>query len=76
MLIRLSLFQTKLQNDSNRSKQTNELDADPRAIQQIKFTANLDRAENTTIFFIIEEAKETVFEFSHGTIKVLWMQFY
>ena len=52
------------------SKQ-NELDADPRAIQQISFTANLDRAGNTTIFFIIEEAKETVFEFSQGTLKVL-----
>ena len=42
----------------------NELDADPRAIQQIHFTANLDTAGNTTIFFIIEEAKETIFEFS------------
>ena len=41
-----------------------ELDADPRAIQQINFTANLDRAGNTTMFFIIEEAKETVFELS------------
>ena len=40
------------------------LDADPRAIQQINFTANLDRAGNTTMFFIIEEAKETAFEFS------------
>ena len=30
----------------------NELDTDPRAIQQINFTANLDRAGNTTIFFI------------------------
>ena len=49
----------------------NELDADPRALQQINFTANLDRAGNTTIFFIIEEAKETVFEFSQGTVKVL-----
>ena len=36
------------------------LDADPKAIQQINFTANLDRAGNTTMFFIIEEAKETV----------------
>ena len=52
-------------------RRQNELDADPRAIQQINFTANLDRAGNTTIFFIIEEAKETVFEFSQGTIKVL-----
>ena len=33
------------------------LDADPRAIQQISFTANLDRARNTTMFFIIEKAK-------------------
>ena len=49
----------------------NELDADPRAIQQINFTANLDRAGNATIFFIIEEAKEANFEFSQGTAKVL-----
>ena len=48
-----------------------ELDADPRAIQQINFTANLDRAGNTTVCFIIEEAKETVFEFSQGNVKVL-----
>ena len=48
-----------------------ELDAHPRAIQQINFTANLDRTGNTTIFFIIEETKETVFEFSQGTVKVL-----
>ena len=47
------------------------LDDDPRAIQQINFTANLDRAGNTTIFFIIEEAKETIFQFSQGTVKVL-----
>ena len=46
------------------------LDADPRVIQQINFTANLDRAGNTTMFFIIEEAKETVLEFSQGTVKV------
>ena len=47
------------------------LDADPRAIQQIHFTANLDRDGETTMFFIIEEAKETVFDFSQGTVKVL-----
>ena len=41
----------------------NKLDADPRAIQQINFTANLDRARNTTIFFIIEEAKKQFFNF-------------
>ena len=49
------------------------LDTDPRAIQQINFTANLDREGNTTIFVIIEKAKETVFVFSQGTVKVLWM---
>ena len=47
------------------------LDADPRAIKQINFTANLERASNTTVFFIIEEAKETISDFSQGTVKVL-----
>ena len=46
------------------------LDADPRAIQQINFTANLDRARNTRIYFILEEAKETVLDFSQRTTKV------
>ena len=45
------------------------LDADPRASQQI--TANLDRAGNTRVYFILEEAKETIPDFSQGTIKVL-----
>ena len=45
-------------------------DADSRAIQQINFTANLDRAGNTRIYFILEEAKETVLDFSQGTVKV------
>ena len=39
------------------------LDADPRAIQQINFIANLDRARNSTMFFIIEKAKETRLDF-------------
>ena len=47
------------------------LDADPRTIQQINFTANLDRNGETIMFFIIKEAKETVLEFSKGTVKVL-----
>ena len=47
------------------------LDADTRANQQINFTANLDRAGNTRIFFILEEAKETIVHFSQGTSKVL-----
>ena len=47
------------------------LDADPKAIQQINFTANLDRAERTRFYFILEQTKEIVFEFSQGTVKVL-----
>ena len=47
------------------------LDVDSRAIQQINFTANLDRAGNTRIFFILEEAKGTVWDFSRGTVKAL-----
>ena len=43
-----------------------------KAIQQINFTENLNRAEGATMFFIIEEAKETVLDFSKGTVKVLW----
>ena len=51
------------------------LDADPKADQQINFTANLDRAENTRLYLILEEAKETVSEFSQGTVKLLQIQF-
>ena len=51
------------------------LDADPRAIQQINFTANLDRAGNTRVYFILEEAKETILDFSQGTVKVLSMYY-
>ena len=47
------------------------LDADPRAIQQINFTANVDRAGNKRFYLILEEAKETVFEFSQGSVNVL-----
>ena len=47
------------------------LDADPKAIKQIAFTGNLFRAENTTMFFIIEEAKETTLDFSEQIMKEL-----
>ena len=49
------------------------LDADPQAIQQINLTGNLerDRNENTTMFFIVEEAKKFVLDFSQGTAKVI-----
>ena len=47
------------------------LDVDLEAIQQIKFTRNLSSNTNRLIFFIIEEAKETIVDFSQGTVKVL-----
>ena len=47
------------------------LDADPRAIQQINFTATIDGAGNTRFYFILEEAKETILDFSQGTVTVL-----
>ena len=47
------------------------LEAGPKAIQQINFTANLYRAGNTRIYVIIEEAKETVLDVSEGTVKAL-----
>ena len=52
------------------------LDADPKAIQQINFIGILNRAEGTTMFLIIEEAKGTVLDFSQGTVKVFYIYFY
>ena len=47
------------------------LDVDPKAIQEINFTGNLDRAGNTRVYFILEEVKETLLDFSQGIVKVL-----
>ena len=44
---------------------------DPKAIQQIHFTGNLDRAAGATMFFIIEESNETSLDFSEGTVKIV-----
>ena len=49
------------------------LDADPKTLQQINFTGNLDGINNGFLFFIIEEVKETILDFSHGIVKVLWI---
>ena len=47
------------------------LDPNSKTIQQINFTANLERAGNIKIYFILEEAKETILDFSQGTVQVL-----
>ena len=45
-----------------------ELDADPRAIQQIEFKYML--GTNSTIYWALEKSKETRLEFYKGTVKV------
>ena len=52
-----------------------ELDADPQAIQHINFTGNLAQDGDTTMFFIIEEVKATILNFSQGTVRVLLIHF-
>ena len=47
------------------------LNSDPKAIQHISFIANLDRAGNTRIFFILEETKKIVLQLLSVTVKVL-----
>ena len=68
MFIRLSLFQKILQKQQ-------KLAADPQAIQQINFTGNLSKEEDSTMFFVIDEAKETLLDFSKVAVKVLWFYF-
>ena len=50
------------------------LDADSWAIQQIIFTGKIKAAADNTrviIYYILEQSKETMLEFSKGTTKVL-----
>ena len=69
MSTRLSLFQRTLIIIDLSKQQV--LDADSKATQKINFTGNLDRAGNTTMFLITDEAKETKLDFSDGTVNVL-----
>ena len=50
-------------------------DANPKPLQQINLTGNLDRDGNTTIFFITDKAKEALLDFSQGTVTVLYIYF-
>ena len=45
-----------------------ELDADPRAIQQIEFKYILET--DSPIYWVLEKSKETILEFYKGTVKV------
>ena len=57
------------------SSKPEALHTDPKAIQQINFTENLNWGENindnTIMFFITVEAKGTILDFSQGIVKVL-----
>ena len=46
------------------------LDDDPKPVQRISFTGNLNRAVGGIIFFIVEEEEEIVLDFSQETVKV------
>ena len=39
------------------------VDANPKAIQLMNVTVNLDQDANAAMFFIIEEAREKIFDF-------------
>ena len=45
-----------------------ELDADPRAIQQIEFKYMIETS--SIIYWVLEKSKETILEFYKGTVKV------
>ena len=60
-LVDYSFFKENYKLIATDLSEQQELDADPRAIQQINFTAYLDRNNGATMFFVIEEAKETIF---------------
>ena len=47
------------------------LDSDPKVIEQTNFTRNIDQVENTTMFFIIEKAKETILNFTRNRERVI-----
>ena len=47
------------------------LDDDLKSVQHIIFSGNFDQAKGATMFFINEEVKETILDFSQGTVEVL-----
>ena len=48
-----------------------ELDTNPKAIQQINFTENLERDRNTTVSLILEDVKENISNFSQGSVSIV-----
>ena len=75
MFTRLSLLQKYYKLIPRYLSKQEKLDANSRSIQQINFTGNLSRAEGAEMYFIIEEVKKTVLDFSEGIVKVLLFYF-
>ena len=74
MFIRFWLFWTKFRLIAVDLSKQKVLDADSRAIQQIIFTGKIKATVADTrviIYYIFEQSKETILEFSKGTRKVL-----
>ena len=74
MFIRFWLFWKKYRLSAVDLSKQKALDADSRAIEQIIFTGKIKvKADNTRVivYYILEQSKETVLEFSKGTAKVL-----
>ena len=71
MFIRLTYFRDNYKIIAIDLSKQQALDSDPRAIQLINFTTNLDQANNTRIFFILEGAEENLLDFSKETVKLL-----
>ena len=73
-LLDFAYFEKKIQTNCSWLNQKKALDDDSRAIQQIIFAGKIkSTVANTTvtIYYIFEQAKETIMRFSKGTTKVL-----
>ena len=68
MTIQQAIYQIIL--ISKKSKEQ-ALDSNPTAIKQTNFTGNLDLAANFIVFFILEEARETILDFSKRGVTIL-----
>ena len=68
-LLDFSYFEKKYRLTADDLSKQKALDADSRAIQQIIFTGKTDN--QIRVYYILEQSKETILEFSKGTAKVL-----
>ena len=69
MFVRFCLFQKNYKIIAADLSKQKALDADSREIQQIIFTGLTDT--QIRVYYILEQSKETILEFSKGTTKVL-----